>query len=95
MARVIRGFAPEPLNKFVMLDRLLHSALSKGERKIVFEPLAKSYNFERGFFFLYINPSPSLSHTARSFPRLTVSLGEGKLINVTNLFPYFLIPFKQ
>ena len=70
-------------------------ALSKGERKIVFEPLAKSYNFERGFFFLYINPSPSLSHTARSFPRLTVSLGEGKLINVTNLFPYFLIPFKQ
>ncbi len=31
-------------------ERLFCTALSKGEREIVFELIAKSYNFERGFF---------------------------------------------
>ena len=30
-------------------------------REIVFELTAKRYNFERGFFFYLINPSPTLS----------------------------------
>ena len=57
-------------------ERLFCTALSKGEREIVFELIAKSYNFERGFFIESKSiplPSPppwggnnNLRHTERS-----------------------------
>ena len=40
-------------------ERQFCTALSKGEREIVFELIAKSYNFERGFFIIsQSNPLP-------------------------------------
>ena len=38
----------------------LRTTLSEGESEIVFEPLAKRYNFKRGFFIFSIWPSPSI-----------------------------------
>ena len=41
-------------------ERLFCTALSKGEREIVFELIAKSYHFERGFFIeRKLTPLPS------------------------------------
>ena len=42
-----------------VFERLFCIALSKGEREIVFELIAKSYNFERGFFIEKSIPHPS------------------------------------
>ena len=65
-------------------ERLFCTALSKGEREIVFELIAKSYNFERGFFIESKSiplPSPPplgreqrLCHTEQSEVSQTVLL---------------------
>ena len=108
MARVSRGFAPEPPNMHLscridyctlLSPRVDTSRTGEAKlnlvrlrtfrlREIVFEQNAKSYNFERGFFFIHIPLSLTLSHTARSFTQLNfvslvqlVSLGEGTMYN--------------
>ena len=80
MARVIRGFAPEPPNMHLscridyctlLSPRVDTSRTGEAKlnlvrlrtfrlREIVFEQNAKSYNFERGFFFIHIPLSLTL-----------------------------------